>query len=192
MPENKQKKNGMLLRIKPACRFSFHYTFQRCHVLLQITRSPTLLFFCSFLWLFLSYTQDFISLCATDNHLPQSVFPGEFPRRKLNYLLVRRLTVKIEFTGEPPGPPKLFLVAFLLFLSLCSKSTTGADSIPCSGFPIQKQAIPAIFHRARTTCPLFSYTEYVASLNFCLFRAYAIARYNVLSVTDSHLSTNLC
>lgn len=182
----------MLLRIKPACRFSFHYTFQRCHVLLQITRSPTLLFFCSFLWLFLSYTQDFISLCATDNHLPQSVFPGEFPRRKLNYLLVRRLAVKIEFTGGPPGPPKLFLVAFLLFLSLCSKSTTGTDSISCSGFPIQKQAIPAIFHRARTTCPLFSYTEYIASLNLCLFRAYAIARYSVLSVTDSHLSTNLC
>lgn len=153
---------------------------------------PHAAFFCSFLWLFLSYTQDFISLCATDNHLPQSVFSGEFPCRKLNYLLVRRLTVKIEFTGEPLGPPKLFLVAFLLLLPLCSKSTTGADSIPCSGFPIQKQAIPAIFHRARTTCPLFSYTEYIASLNFCLFRAYAIARYNVLSVTDSHLSTNLC
>ena len=138
----------MLLRIKPACRFSFHYTFQRCHVLLQITRSPTLLFFqrchvllqitrsptllffqrchvllqitrsptllffCSFLWLFLSYTRDFISLCVTDSHLPQSVFPGEFPRRKLNYLLVRRLAVKIEFAGGPPGPPKLFLVAF--------------------------------------------------------------------------------
>lgn len=183
----------MLLRIKPACRFSFHYTFQHCHVLLQITRNPTLLFFCSFLWLFLSYTRDFISLCVTDNHLPQSVFPGEFPRRKLNYLLVRRLAVKIEFAGGPPGPPKLFLVAFfLLFLSLCSKSTAGADSISCSGFPIQKQTIPAIFHRARTTCPLFSYTEYIASLNSCLFRAYAIARYSVLSVTDSHLSTNLC
>lgn len=200
----------MLLRIKPACRFSFHYTFQRCHVLLQIarsptllffqrchmllqiTRSPTLLFFCSFLWLFLSYTRDFISLRVTDSHLPQSVFPGEFPRRKLNYLLIRRLAVKIEFTGGPPGPPKLFLVAFLLFLPLCSKSTAGADSISCSGFPIQKQTIPAIFHRARTTCPLFSYTEYIASLNFCLFRAYAIARYSVLSVTDSHLSTNLC
>ena len=153
---------------------------------------PHAAFFCSFLWLFLSYTQDFISLCATDNHLPQSVFPGEFPRRKLNYLLIRRLAVKIEFTGGPPGPPKLFLVAFLLFLPLCFKSTTGADSIPCSGFPIQKQAIPTIFHRARTTCPLFSYTEYIASLNFCLFRAYAIARYSVLSVTDSHLSTNLC
>ena len=154
------------------------YTFQRCHVLLQITRSPTLLFFALFLWLFLSYTRDFISLCVTDSHLPQSVFPGEFPRRKLNYLLVRRLAVKIEFTGVPPGPPKLFLVAFLLLLPLCSKSTTGADSIPCSGFPIQKQAIPAIFHRARITCPLFSYTEYIASLNFCLLLAYVIARYS--------------
>ena len=164
----------MLLRIKPACRFSFHYTFQRCHVLLQITRSPTLLF----LWLFLSYARDSIFLCVTDSHLPQSDFPGEIPRRKLNYLLVRRLAVKIEFTGGPPGPPKLFLVAFLLFLSLCSKSTTGADSIPCSGFPIQKQAIPAIFHRTRTTCPLFSYTEYIASLNFCLLLAYVIARYS--------------
>lgn len=153
---------------------------------------PHAAFFCSFLWLFLSYTRDFISLRVTDSHLPQSVFPGEFPRRKLNYLLIRRLAVKIEFTGGPPGPPKLFLVAFLLFLPLCFKSTTGADSIPCSGFPIQKQAIPTIFHRARTTCPLFSYTEYIASLNFCLFRAYAIARYSVLSVTDSHLSTNLC
>ena len=153
---------------------------------------PHAAFFCSFLWLFLSYTRDFISLCVTDNHLPQSVFPGEFPRRKLNYLLVRRLAVKIEFAGGPPDPPKLLLVTFLLFLSLCSKSTAGADSISCSGFPIQKQTIPAIFHRARTTCPLFSYTEYIASLNFCLFRAYAIARYSVLSVTDSHLSTNLC
>lgn len=73
---------------------------------------PYAAFFCSFLWLFLSYTRDFISLCVTDNHLPQSVFPGEFPRRKLNYLLVRRLAVKIEFAGGPPGPPKLFLVAF--------------------------------------------------------------------------------
>lgn len=191
MPENKQQKNGMLLRIKPACRFSFHYTFQRCHVLLQITRSPTLLFFALFCGCFCRIHK-ISSLSATDNHLPQSVFPGEFPRRKLNYLLVRRLAVKIEFTGGPPGPPKLFLVAFLLFLSLCSKSTTGADSISCSGFPIQKQAIPTIFHRARTTCPLFSYTEYIASLNLCLFRAYAIARYSVLSVTDSHLSTNLC
>lgn len=107
-----------------------------------------------FLWLFLSYTRDFISLCVTDSHLPQSVFPGEFPRQKLNYLLVRRLAVKIEFTGGPPGPPKLLLVTFLLFLSLCSKSTTGADSISCSGFPIQKQAMPAIFHRTKTTCPL--------------------------------------
>lgn len=139
---------------------------------------PHAAFFCSFLWLFLSYTRDFISLCVTDSHLPQSVFPGEFPRRKLNYLLVRRLAVKIEFTGGPPGPPKLFLVAFLLLLPLCSKSTTGADSIPCSGFPIQKQAIPAIFHRARITCPLFSYTEYIASLNFCLLLAYVIARYS--------------
>lgn len=120
----------MLLRIKPACRFSFHYTFQCCHVLLQITRSPTLLFFPAlpratadytkphaafFLLFFVAVfvvSQDFISLCATDNHLPQSVFPGEFPRRKLNYLLVRRLAVKIEFAGGPPGPPKLFLVAF--------------------------------------------------------------------------------
>ena len=119
-------------------------------------------------------------------------FPGSFPAESLTTCLYAGWQLKIEFAGGPPGPPKLFLVAFLLFLSLCSKSTTGADSIPCSGFPIQKQAIPAIFHRARTTCPLFSYTEYIASLNFCLFRAYAIARYNVLSVTDSHLSTNLC
>lgn len=132
----------------------------------------------AFLWLFLSYARDSIFLCVTDSHLPQSVFPGEFPRRKLNYLLVRRLAVKIEFTGGPSGPPKLFLVTFLLLLSLCSKSTTGADSISCSGFPIQKQAIPAIFHRARTTCPLFSYTEYIASLNFCLLLAYVIARYS--------------
>ena len=47
MPENKQQKNGMLLRIKLACRFSFHCTFQCCYVLLQITRSPTLLFLLS-------------------------------------------------------------------------------------------------------------------------------------------------
>lgn len=73
-------------------------------------------FFCSFLWLFLSYTRDFISLCATDSHLPQSVSLGEFPRRKLNDLLVRRLAVKIEFAGGPPGPPKLFLVAFFVVL----------------------------------------------------------------------------
>lgn len=211
MPENKQQKktaccsglsrHAVFLFIihssAATCYCRLHeasrcFFFQRCHMLLQITRSPTLLFFCSFLWLFLSYTRDFISLRVTDSHLPQSVFPGEFPRRKLNYLLIRRLAVKIEFTGGPPGPPKLFLVAFLLFLPLCFKSTTGADSIPCSGFPIQKQTIPTIFHRARTTCPLFSYTEYIASLNFCLFRAYAIARYSVLSVTDSHLSTNLC
>lgn len=120
----------MLLRIKPACRFSFHYTFQRCHVLLQIarsptllffqrchmllqiTRSPTLLFFCSFLWLFLSYTRDFISLRVTDSHLPQSVFPGEFPRRKLNYLLIRRLAVKIEFTGGRQARQNCFLLLF--------------------------------------------------------------------------------
>ncbi len=38
--------------------------------------------------------------------------------------------------------------------------------------------MPAIFHRARTTCPLFSYTEYIASLNFCLLLAYVIARYS--------------
>lgn len=153
------------------------YTFQRCHVLLQITRSPTLLFFALFCGCFCRI-HEISSLSTTDSHLPQSVFPGEFPRRKLNYLLVRRLAVKIEFTGGPPGPPKLFLVAFLLFLFLCSKSTTGADSISCSGFPIQKQAIPAIFHRARTTCPLFSYTEYIASLNFCLLLAYVIAMYS--------------
>lgn len=117
---------------------------------------------------------------------------GSFPAENLMTCLSTGWQLKIELTGGPPGPPKLFLVAFLLFLSLCSESTTGADSIPCSGFPIQKQAIPAIFHRAKTTCPLFSYTEYIASLNFCLFRAYAIARYSVLSVTDSHLSPNLC
>lgn len=38
----------------------------------------------------------------------------------------------------------------------------------------------------------FSYTEYIALLNLCIFRVYAIARHSVLSVTDSHLSTNLC
>lgn len=174
MPENTQQKNGMLLRIKPACRFSFHNTFNRCYVLLQITRSPTLLF----LWLFLSYARDSIFLCATDNHLPQSVPPGEFPRRKLNYLLVHRLAVKNRICRWAARPAKTcFLLLFLSFLPLCSK-TTGTDSIPCSGFPIQKQVIPAIFHRARTTCPLFSYTEYIASLNFCLLLAYVIARYS--------------
>lgn len=112
MPENKQQK-------KTACcsGLSRHAVFlsiihssaATCYCRLhEVPRC----FFCSFLWLFLSYTRDFISLCVTDNHLPQSVFPGEFPRRKLNYLLVRRLAVKIEFAGGPPGPPKLFLVAF--------------------------------------------------------------------------------
>lgn len=38
----------------------------------------------------------------------------------------------------------------------------------------------------------FSYTEYIALLNLCIFRVYAIARHSVLSVTDSHLSANLC
>lgn len=84
------------------------YTFQRCHVLLQITRSPTLLF----LWLFLSYTRDFISLCATDSHLPQSVFSGEFPRRKLNYLLVRRLAVKNRICRWAARPAKTVSCCF--------------------------------------------------------------------------------
>ena len=124
----------MLLRIKPACRFSFHYTFQRCHVLLQITRSPTLLFFqrchmllqitrsptllffCSFLWLFLSYTRDFISLRVTDSHLPQSVFPGEFPRRKLNYLLIRRLAVKNRICRWAARPAKTVSCCFFVVL----------------------------------------------------------------------------
>lgn len=88
------------------------YTFQRCHVLLQITRSPTLLFFCSFLWLFLSYTRDFISLSATDSHLPQSVFSGEFPRRKLNYLLVRRLAVKNRICRWAARPAKTVSCCF--------------------------------------------------------------------------------
>ena len=38
----------------------------------------------------------------------------------------------------------------------------------------------------------FSYTEYIALPNLCIFRAYAIAGYSVFSITDSHLSTNLC
>lgn len=60
------------------------------------------------------------------------------------------------------------------------------------GFPIQKQAMPVIFHQTKTTCPLFSYTEYIALLNLCIFLVYVIARYSVFSVTDSHLSTDLC
>lgn len=58
------KKNGMLLRIKPAYRFSFHYIiFQRCYVLLQITRSPTLLFLLFFVAVFVVYTRFHLSLC---------------------------------------------------------------------------------------------------------------------------------
>ena len=123
----------MLLRIKPACRFSFHYTFQRCHVLLQITRSLTL-FFCSFLWLFLSYTRDFISLFAQLTVTCRGQFlPGVLrgsPRRRLNRLFSQTGSWKIEFAGGPPGPPKLFFCyIFLLFLPLCSKSMIEPDSI---------------------------------------------------------------
>lgn len=80
------------------------------------TKPYATFFLLFFVAVFVVYTRFHLSLCATDSHLPQSVFPGEFPRRKLNYLLVRRLAVKIEFTGGPPGPPKLFLVAFLFVL----------------------------------------------------------------------------
>lgn len=150
------------------------YTFQRCHVLLQITRSPTLLF-CGCFCRIHEISSLSVQLTATCR---SQFFPGSFPAESLTTCLYAGWQLKIEFAGGPPGPPKLFLVAFLLFLLLCSKSTTGADSISCSGFPIQKQAIPAIFHRARTTCPLFSYTEYIASLNFCLLLAYVIAMYS--------------
>lgn len=126
------------------------YTFQRCHVLLQITRSPTLLFcgcFCRI------HEISSLSVQLTTTCRSQ-FFPGSFPAESLTTCLYAGWQLKIESAGGPPGPPKLFLVTFLLFLSLCSKSTTGADSISCSGFPIQKQAMPAIFHRAKTACPL--------------------------------------
>lgn len=158
---------------------------------------PHAAFFCSFLWLFLSYTRDFISLFVQLTVTCRGQFlPGVLrgsPRRRLNRLLSQTGSWKIEFAGGPPGPPKLFFLLYFFCCSYPSAPNLWLNQIAfCSGFPIQKQAIPAIFHRARTTCPLFSYTEYIASLNLCLFRAYAIARYSVLSVTDSHLSTNLC
>lgn len=73
---------------------------------------PYATFFCSFLWLFLSYTRDFISLCVTDSHLPQSVPPGEFSRRKLNYLLVRRLAVKNRICRRSARPAKTVSCCF--------------------------------------------------------------------------------
>ena len=97
---------------------------------------------------------------------------------KSSYLFYIPRSFSKTFAARLHARENCFLLFFLLLLPLCSKSTTGADSIPCSGFPIQKQAIPTIFHRARTTCPLFSYTEYIASLNFCLLLAYVIARYS--------------
>lgn len=73
-------------------------------------------FFCSFLWLFLSYTRDFISLCATDSHLPQSVSLGEFPRRKLNDLLVHRLAVKNRICRWAARPAKTVSCCFFVVL----------------------------------------------------------------------------
>lgn len=73
-------------------------------------------FFCSFLWLFLSYTRDFISLCATDSHLPQSVFLVEFPRRKLNDLLVHRLAVKNRICRWAVRPAKTVSCCFFVVL----------------------------------------------------------------------------
>lgn len=115
-----QQKNDMLPRIKPACRFPFHCAFQRCHVLLQIARSPTLLL--SFLWLFLSYTRDFISLFVQLTVTCRGQFlPGVLrgsPRRRLNRLFSQTGSWKIEFAGGPPGPPKLFfLLHFFVVLT---------------------------------------------------------------------------
>lgn len=144
---------------------------------------PHAAFFCSFLWLFLSYTRDFISLFVQLTVTCRGQFlPGVLrgsPRRRLNRLLSQTGSWKIEFAGGPPGPPKLFFLLYFFCCSYPSAPNLWLNQIAfCSGFPIQKQAMPAIFHRARTTCPLFSYTEYIASLNFCLLLAYVIARYS--------------
>lgn len=113
MPENKQQKKTACcsgLSRHAVFLFIIHSSAATCYC--RLHEAPRCFFLLFFVAVFVVYTRFHLSLCATDSHLPQSVFPGEFPRRKLNYLLVRRLAVKIEFAGGPPGPPKLFLVAF--------------------------------------------------------------------------------
>lgn len=120
---------------------------------------PYATFFCSFLWLFLSYTRDFISLFVQLTVTCRGQFlPGVLrgsPRRRLNRLLSQTGSWKIEFAGGPPGPPKLFFLLYFFCCSYPSAPNLWLNQIAfCSGFPIQKQAMPAIFHRTKTTCPL--------------------------------------
>lgn len=88
------------------------YTFQRCHVLLQITRSPTLLFFALFCGCFCrihEISSLSVQLTATCR---SQFFSGEFPRRKFNYLLVRRLAVKNRICRWAARPAKTVSCCF--------------------------------------------------------------------------------